>query len=186
VARASGPIVLLALLLVLVGATLLAIGAWRVLNAMAYRGFRRIIANDVRTALDRGVYDVMEIDADAAWSVAGFDDDAPAVLLRVEPHRFVYLNAAFDDLIVDDEQERRMPSRLRITSCPPVAAFLTVDPIAPDALADLSIHDGLPEIDLAELSDRMQEADAGDRSAVALLQMDQLPAAWREHLKASP
>lgn len=99
-------------------------------------------ARRLEAALARGTVLVIEMEADAAWSDLGPNDDSNAVLLRVGPGRFVYVNDSWlNDLPTFDKSEgKRFPARVTLRMLDETI----------EARASLSVHDGGGEIEVRE------------------------------------
>jgi hypothetical protein len=153
-------------------------------GGLAMRAGERRERLDADAALAKNEMQLVEIDADAAWSAHAIDDDAPSVLLRAGPDRFIYLNSSdLHDVIQDiesDPEHQHIASAIRVIRCPPWQ-----DPAAIERRDDatlLEIADDLPGISGDELSDCLASGESADTLAFAVLTLDQLPAAWQEFL----
>ncbi len=181
----AGPWILLAALLVLVGAGCAAVGLLQGLAAAVFAGSPDVAAERSagRRALRLGVVQVVEVDADAAWRLPGDEDDDPVlgpVLVRLGPDAFAVLPEppGFDE----SSEPPRMAARASLRIIPmggdrgdPDGALVIMT--SPRADSDLiPIREGLSDPDGDERAGPMA---ACSPETFHELRLAELPAAWR-------
>lgn len=128
-----------------------------------------------QAALALGTVHVVELTAEAAWKAQELDDDSDAILLRVDPHRFVYINSQWLYEVYMDEDGTRIPQRLIIRSVDNAGTLWSVTGGGPE----LPIRNDLPT--LPEWGNKYQDKLSNSvdwTSDFAELDEDQLPDDW--------
>lgn len=135
-----------------------AAGILMLVEAVSGRARLRVAArrpgspNPLQEALDRGKTDAVEIVADAAWDAPEFDDDAMALLLRIGPGRFAYVNThwLYD---VSTNEGKRVPARI-------ILRFIHKGETLLDVTGEgdsLDIRDDLPDAEWGHYQDLLRE-----------------------------
>jgi len=176
----DGHIAVLGPFLLIGGLISTVVGGLRFLRAASIQGAQAeaLRIRDVaalQAAREDGKVDVVEITADAAWKAQELDDDSDAVLLRVDPHRFVYINRQWLYEVYMDEDGTRIPQRLIIRSVDNAGTLWSVTGGGPE----LPIRNDLPT--LPEWGNKYQDklSDSVDwTSDFTELDEDQLPDDW--------
>ncbi len=115
--------------------------------------------------------------ADIAWAYDGGDDDAPAVLLRVAPDRYVAVNDQWLEQVMDPD-EMTIRSHVRLTWVEELSLILALS--GEGAILDVSQ-------DLPQPADPYSEPDALTHIPVfAVLREEELPGPVRDAVRAEP